>query len=157
MPHIDWPQWITTFVALYAAFLATWGEAARRRGQQRSLRVDLSTGFPVDDSGPGRPAVLITTINPGFQPITIHTVGIQVAGRNFIAFTRPQSDVTFPHELTGGKSCMVWTDAAGLAETLCTQGLRGEVELAGYVRDALGRTHIGKKLGFHVEGWLDKS
>jgi hypothetical protein len=153
MFKIESPQWITTFIALYAAVVATSGELSRRRDKQRALRVLLSTGVPIDDSGVGKPALVITTVNPGFQSITIHSVGIHVSG-NFILFRTPQSDVQFPHDLAGGKSCMVWTDPAQLAEALSAQGLRGQVKLAGYARDALGKTHMGKPFAFHVEDWL---
>jgi hypothetical protein len=157
MTQIDWPRWITTLVALYAAFVATAGEVARRRAQQRSLRIDLSTGVPIDESGVGKPALVITTINPGFQSITINSVGIHVSGGNFIVFPKPQSDVAFPHDLAGGKSCMVWTDPVDLAGALSSRGFRGEVKLAGYARDALGKTHMGKPLAFRVEKWLQSA
>jgi hypothetical protein len=71
--------------------------------------------------------------------------------KKFLAFLRPDSNVTFPYDLLEGKSCSVWITTKELADDLRREGYSGKINLKGYYKDAIGGDYESKSVKFNVE------
>lgn len=150
---MDLPAIITAIVALYGAVLSTYTLVVNRKDKQRQIDVKLSNG--VLTFGPElSPAVLlIEASNPGNRTVILNTTGIRLPDRKTVAFPNPQSNVTFPHALEEGKSCLVWTPMKEFAGMLRQHGYEGTLRLVAFYRDQLGKEHCSNRFDFDIEAW----
>lgn len=148
--NISWPTIVTALVALYGAVLSTLNFIAARREKRRSVTVELSLGLLTWDPGS---KLLLTASNPGSLSVTLSSCGIRLPNGKQAVFPIPNSNVRFPHELHGGKDCLVWTDAKEFAQVLREQGFSGRVKVRGFYRDQTGGLHTSKATRFDLDGW----
>ena len=144
---MDWSVLITTLVALYGALLSTYNLISSRRDKRRRVKVELSVGVLQ-----GTLVLLFEVSNPGHIAVTIQPPRLQLPKRGgTIVFPTPRSDVQFPHDLSPGTKCTVWTSPAKLANQLKENGFSGKVNLVGFCKDAVGTTHKSKRLELDLD------
>lgn len=145
---LDWSKIILTLVAVYGAVLSTYNLIVSRKEKQRQLSVKMSSGLLTygPNNIPGEEAMLfITVANPGNRTVKINIPRIKLPDNKTVIFPTPQSDVTFPYELTEGDSCRIWIEMKLLAKQLIETGYSGSVKLTAEVDDATGRTYKSKE------------
>jgi len=154
---MDWTDILTALVALYGAVLATYNFIVQLKGRKASVKVQISQGFIASPLGASEPMVILSALNVGEKAVTLCEQGFILPNGMRMVYPDPLSDVGFPHELTPGKSCRVWTEAAGFARELKEQGYPGTVKLIGFYRDQIDTTYTSRPYQFAVEDWAKRS
>ncbi len=151
---MDWSIIVTAVVAIYGAILSTYTLIQNRQEKQRRVSVKLSNGFlHYGNDGLSPAMLLLEATNPGDRTVILNTAGLSLPDGKTVAFLNPQSNVSFPHSLAEGNSCIVWTPLKELARQLRQEGYSGKVKLVGFFRDQLGRLYKSKAFIFDIEGW----
>lgn len=153
---MDWQSvaaLITIAVALYGAGLSTYNALAARAQKRRIVKVKLSNGMLTLASGLSDLMIFIEASNPGHRAVTINIPGILLPNKQTVVFPEPTGNVSFPHILEEGQSCMIWTDARMLAKELAGHDLTGKVKLRGFCYDAIGTQYLSDKWVFDVDEW----
>jgi len=149
---IGWDVVITLLIAIYGAVVSTYSIYASRQEHKREIKVELSYGFMRNVLGEVSPPLLIlSAMNTGVKTVTLTSTGLVLPRKKYLFFAQPESNVTFPHELTEGKSCSVWIANKELAEDLRREGYSGKIKLKGYYKDAVGGDYQSKQKKFNIE------
>jgi hypothetical protein len=98
--------------------------------------------------------LFIAAHNTGEKTITLNSMGLLFPNKRYLHFLRPDSNVSFPHDLLAGKDCKVWVTTKEIAEDLKREGLSGKVSLKGYYQDAIGGEYRSKSIKFNIEKLL---
>jgi hypothetical protein len=155
MEFIGWDVIITLVIASYGAILSTYSVWSKRKEQKRELKVLLRYGVVSNSILSHRPSTMlfICALNTGKKTVTLTSMGLILPrkDKNYFTFIRPDSNVSFPHDLLEGKSCDVWTETKKLAENLKQEGFSGKIKLKGYYGDAIGRRYKSKSINFDID------
>ena len=147
---MNWPI-VTGVVAIYGAMLSSWNAYSSYRAKRRSINVEVSYGCETYQGGEWGPqSIIVTALNKGHQPITLAGAGIRWPDGRTSVCLGPSGNTRFPHELDGGKSCMVCLPIREIVPPMKNVGFSGKVRLKGFFRDALGKTYA-KKFNFDLE------
>ena len=143
---------ITLIIAIYGAVLSTYSVLISKQQYKREIKVVLSYGFIRNPLSQVSPTMLfIAAHNTGEKTITLTSMGLLLPNKKYLNFLRPDSNVSFPHELLAGKDCNVWVTTKELAEDLKREGLSGKVSLKGFYRDAIGGDYRSKSIKFNID------
>ncbi|MDP2937524.1 MAG: hypothetical protein Q8O86_13650 [Dehalococcoidia bacterium] len=96
--------------------------------------------------------LLIEASNPGNRTVTLNSAGITLLDDKTVVFPNPVSNVSFPHGLDEGKSCLVWTPMKEFTSALRHEGHKGRVRLVAFYRNQLGKEYNSEKLDFDIDG-----
>jgi hypothetical protein len=151
--EVNWTAFIVPAVAIYGALLSTINLIAARRDKKAKIRIQMSLGYLAFLGSTSPEMALIEIINVGRDPVTINGIGMKLPDKKALALLKPQSNVSFPHQLDFGKSCTVWTSVQELADQLCEEGYSRQIKLMPYCRDQIGREFRGKKMKFNSCAW----
>jgi hypothetical protein len=152
MEFSGWDIIITLIIASYGALVSTISIWYTRKEHKREVKVKLNLGFIQQVSL--SPAMLIlTALNTGTKTATLSAMGLILPKKKILAFTHPNSYVTFPHDLLEGKDVVVWIKAEELAQDLIKNGFSGSISFKGFYRDALGKEYKSKTMEFNLYEW----
>lgn len=144
--NVIWPTIVTAVVAVYGALLSTYNLYVSLREKRRKVSITFSEGLLTYSSGVLDEVMLFITIsNPGFRSVSINAPYIKLPDNKTVVFPDPASNVSFPHELKEGKSCMLWTGRDNLAGMLLQKGYAGQIRLLAEVKDETGEVYSSKK------------
>jgi len=122
-----------------------------RQQNKREIKVEMNYGFILRN----RPItkILLTAINTGNKTVTLSGMGLILPRKekNLFAILRPDSLVTFPHDLDSGKNCSVYLDPKNLAEELREEEFSGVIKVKGYFRDGIGNRYKSKTFKFEID------
>lgn len=140
---MKWTEIATAIVAAYGAILATVTFIYQLWSTRPRLKVDIAWGMAPSSTSD----IFITVIprNRGLKSVTLNQLGFLV-GETKAVVPVPRGTVSFPHELQPESSCTMLVNGAELAAEFGSHGFSGEVELVGYVEDAIGRTYRSKPM-----------
>ena len=154
-PSIGLDVIITLIIASYGAILSTISIWYARQEQKRKLKVSLRYGFSLDPLSQGKPPLMpiLSAYNIRKKTVTLTMVGLilPTKDKKYLDLLRPNSNVSFPHDLLEGKSCDVYIEPKELTNQLKKEGYSGKISLKGYYKDAIGSKYISKSLKFDIE------
>jgi len=152
-PSIGLDVIITLIIAVYGALLSTYSVWASRQEKKREIKVKLSYGLIANPLSVSPKMLMISALNTGPKRVTLASMGLIVPRKDekYLTFLRPDSDVSFPHDLVEGKGCSVWVTTKEIAENLRHEGFSGKISLKGFYRDAIGGEYRSKSLKFDIE------
>lgn len=152
-PSIGLDVIITLIIAIYGALLSTYSIWASRQEKKREIKVKLSYGLLASPPSVSPKMLFISALNTGQKRATLTSMGLILPkkDRKYLVFLRPDSNVSFPHDLLEGKDCRVWVTTERIALDLKRQGYSGKVSLKGYYSDAIGKEYRSKSLKFDIE------
>ena len=155
MEFSGWDIIITLVIASYGAILSTYSVWSKRKEQRREPKVSLRYGVRLNPILGHRspPRLIIRAVNSEKETVTLTSMGLILPRRDNNLFSPyvPNSDVSFPHDLLGGKNCDVWFETKELAENLKREGFSGKIKLKGYYGDAIGRMYKSKSINFDID------
>lgn len=123
-----------------------------------NIKIKIGMGFLTHEiRGLSETMVFLSAANNGERAVTLSSGSFQLPDKASIAIFRPQSDVTFPHELLPKKSCQIWVEAKEIARMIRSRGWSGKVKLIGVYGDRVGRSYKSKPFKFDVGKWLKPS
>ena len=152
---MEWVGIITALVALYGAALSTYTLVRNQREKRRQVRVKLSNGVLTYGPELSPAMLLIEATNPGNRTVILNTMGILLPDGKTVVFPQPESNVTFPHRLEEGNSCLAWTPMKDFAKRLRQTSYSGAVNLVGFYRDQIGNEYKSNVFGFNIDVWID--
>ena len=154
-PSIGLDVIITLIIASYGAILSTISIWYTRQEQKRELKVSLRYGFSLNPRSQGKPPLMLilSAYNIRKKTVTLAMWGfiLPTKDKKYFDSFRPNSYVSFPHDLLEGKSCDVYIEPKELANELKQEGYSGKISLKGYYKDAIGSKYISKSLKFDIE------
>jgi hypothetical protein len=132
-PSIQWDVIITLIIAIYGALVSTYSVWASRQEKKREIKVQLSYGLLANPPSVGLKILIISALNTGQKRVTLTSMGLILPRKdeNYLQFLRPDSNVSFPHDLLEGKDCNVWVTTKEIAEDLKREGYSGKISLKG--------------------------
>jgi hypothetical protein len=152
---------LTTIIALYGALLATiLGilELYRFRVEQGAKKPKVKVTVTPSLISQGQevsPALLtLEAANTGQVSVTFRSIPSLVLpnGKKLILVSADR-DFDFPHTLTPGNSCSVWSEMNKIARELSKNGMSGQVGVVGEFTDSVGNYFRSKPFQFDIEGW----
>jgi hypothetical protein len=63
----------------------------------------------------------------------------------------PDSNVSFPHTLNEGKSCIVWKNVILFSQELKRHGFTGKIWMKGYFTSSIDEEFLSKKINFNIK------
>jgi len=152
MEFTNWDIIITLIIAVYGAILSTYSIWSERQEHKREIKVRLSYGFIRNVLGQVSPTMIILeALNKGSKTVTLSSMGLILPKKKYLFLARPNSYVTFPHDLLDGKNVNVWLETKELAGDLKNEGYSGRIRLRGYYNDAIGNRYISKSVKFNID------
>jgi hypothetical protein len=146
-----WIMIITAVVACYGAILSTISIISSRREKSRIVKVKISSGFLASGPRLSETMIFIGASNPGQRTVTLSLPYLQLPGNNQVLIFQNNSNVTFPHELSEGKSCTAWIEARQLGQLLHEKQYAGKIKLVGVYPDLVGTDYKSKPWLFDLE------
>ena len=150
----DWVQIITTVLAVYGAFLASYSFFVNRHDKKRILKVELSNALAPNPVGKVEDLVTICVSNPGYQNVTASSISLELPDKRQMFYPNPRSDKPLPHELTPGTKLTVLNNSQELAKLLIDAGFTNTISLVGVCSDAVGGKYKSKPFNFNINGSL---
>lgn len=137
-------------VAWYAAIVATISVVfsigfgiAKLIKDKRKLRIKVTEGlFVLGRESDDRPKVVLHADNIGHSSVTVERAGFLLKGGFMIMILHPVN-ISFPYEVKGGKSCMVYFE---MDELLKTVNKRKDKITYAFFLDAVGKMYKVKYL-----------
>jgi len=102
---------------------------------------------------PSDALLFLAASNPGHKTVMVNVPGFILPDGREMVFPAPDSDVSFPFELSPEHDCRIWIDMKKIARQLHTEGFSGTIKIVGFYRDAVGRKHKSKPYKLNVETW----
>lgn len=153
---VGWQGIATVAIALYAAGLSTYLAVVKLLSMRRRVTVKVSWGFRTMGPELSDYMVFVTVANPGERNVRVHAPGLLLPDGRSFCFPVPDSDVSYPHDLPEGTSCMMWIPERELAAQLIANGFMGKVKLVAFCHDAVGKRYKSRRFWCDVDRLLSQ-
>ena len=152
MEFSGWDVIITLLIASYGAIVSTYSVWNARKEHKREVKVKISFGF-LKQVTVSPPMLMLSAMNTGTKTVTLSSMGLILPAKEkkYLYFMRPDSYVTFPHDLLEGKDVLVWITTKELAHDLKQEGYSGTISLRGFYRDAIGNEYKSHAMKFDID------
>jgi hypothetical protein len=142
----------TVLLAAYGAALSTWVAFTQRRDKHPRIQSKATYGFLGVGPQLSDQMVLMEIVNVGEMPVTISSGGLMLPNKATLlcGLHSDNSTNALPHELTHGKSLMMWLDLREVKRALSQAGYSSSCKVRAKFTDQASRAYVSRPLKISI-------